>query len=326
MTISDPSYSVAMKNQSSDIEFQNGVIIGNNKNLFLCEGAHSVMAFLTQAKVPSERSFENFISNLDSRANAILNKKNTEFLHVIFPDKHSVCYDDFPLKNFSTLTKYYLERAGEFNKHILYLQDALVSLVDRPFLLTDTHLTVHGSAISAISIVERLIGENQKSHYDELIKYITPVFNFCGDLGSKVSPQQTETQMVSASPWINALHHNWYQGGGSNGQVLLCFNSSSMFDKRLLLFGDSFGQQVSYFLSYFFKEVVFLRTPHFHQDIFERNLPDYVITSNVERYFSHVNADVDCPSFFSYPSLNTAEYTPLASFREALSKVLSYGL
>src|SRR5262249_32802344 len=112
--------------------------------------------------------------------------------------------------------------------------------------------------------------------------------------------------------------------GGNNGIIDIIFRNEPYYQKRLLVFGDSFGRGLAAVLSHFFSETIFLRTPFFHREIFEQIGPDYVITQNVERYLSFCQADDMRPSFFMYPYLGKGVYAPTREFCEAFSAVLSY--
>ena len=71
-------------------------------------------------------------------------------------------------------------------------------------------------------------------------------------------------------------------------------------------------------LSYYFTEILFLRTPFFHPEIFEQVTPDILITQNVERYLASCQPDEVRPSFFMYPYLTGLHTDQQNSFRKHL--------
>jgi hypothetical protein len=150
------------------------------------------------------------------------------------------------------------------------------------------------------------------------------VVDWAGDLGSRFTPPLSEKRHLLRKTWPHRWFHNDLKGG-NNGIVDILFGTRAVYQKRLLVFGDSFSRDLCSLLSYFFQEVVFLRTPFFHDEMFNQIKPDLVLTSNVERYLSFCESDERRPPFLLYPHLGGIEYTPDKPFAEALSAVLSYG-
>ena len=112
--------------------------------------------------------------------------------------------------------------------------------------------------------------------------------------------------------------------GGNNGLTDLRFSFQPLYAKRLLFFGDSFGREACKLLSFFFKEVVFARTPFFHDEIFHAMQPDYVVCENVERYLDSCSLDEQRPWYTLIPMLDARGYAPPKTFARAFSAVLSY--
>ena len=104
----------------------------------------------------------------------------------------------------------------------------------------------------------------------------------------------------------------------------LRFSFQPLYAKRLLFFGDSFGREACKLLSFFFKEVVFARTPFFHDEIFHAMQPDYVVCENVERYLDSCSLDEQRPWYTLIPMLDARGYAPPKTFARAFSAVLSY--
>jgi SAM-dependent methyltransferase len=145
----------------------------------------------------------------------------------------------------------------------------------------------------------------------------------CGDLGSKLDPPVDSLETFALTNWKKFYFRNDIPGG-NNGGVDIYFSPQALFAKRLLWFGDSFGRETVRFLSYFFSEILFLRTPFYHNDIVEQMCPDLIISSNVERYLASVVPDENRPLFFMYPFLTGRRYEPSSDFAEAFSAILSY--
>ncbi len=306
-----------------DMNLENGVLIGRNDVLFLAEGGHAVLEFASGRRQVSDESYDNFLRNLVQR-HRIITAAGAEFLHVIFPDKHSVCTEDFPVESPTLLGQEYLRRLPGISHYICYPRD-LLRQANRPtFMLTDTHMNDFGTILASALIVERLVKEPQTAHINPLIANINVEVDYSGDLGNKLTPPRFEKQLKNPMKWHRKWYHNNLQGG-NNGIIDILFNNEPIYNKRLVWFGDSFGRAACQFMSYFFKETVFFRTPFFHAELFEQIRPDYVVTQNVERYLNSVPVDESRPSFLMYPYLNNLTYEPGVEFARAMSAVLSFG-
>lgn len=106
-------------------------------------------------------------------------------------------------------------------------------------------------------------------------------------------PKLSQIELKSLTKWLERAYQNKLDGSNT-GMVTLLFNSQAIYNKRVIWFGDSFGQSTCPFLSYFFKEIALFRTPFFHREIFDKFQPDYLITANIERYLSNVDLDKNC--------------------------------
>lgn len=306
-----------------DMHLENGVLVGRNNVLFLAEGGHAVLEFASGRRQVSDESYNNFLRNLVQRHRAVTSA-GAEFLHVIFPDKHSVCTEDFPVENPTLLGEEYLRRFPGISHYICYPRELLRQANQPTFLLTDTHLNDFGTILASSFIVERLVKEPQTARANRLIADIGVEVEYSGDLGNKITPPRFEKQMKSPMKWARKWYHNNMQGG-NNGITDILFNNEPVYNKRLVWFGDSFGRSACQIMSYFFKETVFFRTPFFHPELFEQIRPDYVVTQNVERYLNSVPVDELRAAFFMYPYLNNQTYEPGVEFAKAMSAVLSFG-
>jgi hypothetical protein len=303
---------------------EKGVMFGHDGYLFLLDGGHHVFdLILGRHKVPDE-SYSNFEDNITRRA-TICQKAGVPFLHVIYPDKQSVLVDKFPVEAPICMADVYLDRLPDVRKWVHYPRHVLQTQTGATYMRTDTHLTELGNIIAAGAIVAQLIGESQAANVNSLLtSHNWNELTWVGDLGSRFEPALSEKRRLLRKSWL----HKWFRNdlkGGNNGIVDLLFSSKAIYGKRILVFGDSFSRELSSILSFFFKEVVFLRTPYFHDDLFHQIQPDLVITSNVERYLSFCESDDRRPSFFLYPYINGIDYAPDKAFAEAFSASLSYG-
>ena len=267
--------------------------------------------------------FETLSDNVINRAR-YASDRGTTFCHLIFPDKQSILPDRVPMAKPICLGEEHLEHSPIMARHVLYPLHLLRGSLKMPvFQKTDTHLTDYGALLVTRMLVECLTGGNHEADFNTIFGLITQTRETVGDLGGRLSPIARSTEQYLVPNWIvKRLHNNLV--GGNNGIVDLLFSRDSVYKKRILIFGDSFGRSCVGMLSYFFQEVIFLRTPFFHNEIFDMVKPDYVISQSVERYLEKCEGDRERPSFFMYPYLSNKRADPTPEFANAFSAVLSY--
>ena len=191
------------------------------------------------------------------------------------------------------------------------------------YLKTDTHMTDF-AMIKVISyLVQDITGEEQDKHTANLLGRLLEERRVIGDLGSKLISKPSAIVSYLIPDWeMREFHNNL--SGGNNGITDLYFSRNAIYKKRVLWFGDSFGRAGARILSYFFSEVMFLRTGFFYPDIYDQIKPDILITENVERYLDVSVSDDDRPSYFMLPYLSKAGYQPSYEFAESFSAELSF--
>jgi SGNH hydrolase-like domain, acetyltransferase AlgX len=303
---------------------EKGVMFGRDGYLFLLDGGHHVFDLLLGLRKVTEQSYANFADNIARRA-AICQRAGVGYVHVIYPDKHTVLTEQFPVKDPFRLAQSYLDKLSDIRKWVFFPRQSLQHLKPGAFLKTDTHLTETANILATGAIVQRLLGESQAEHVRRVFtSYDWGESDWTGDLGGRFEPKLSERQRVLRKRWPLKWFHNDMHGG-NDGIVDVLFSPRAIYRKRIMVFGDSFSRNLASILSYFFVEVVFLRTRFFHDEMFEQIKPDLVITSNVERYLSRVDSDEARPPFLLYPYLNELSYAPSKAFAEAFTAVLSYG-
>ncbi|MBN1008313.1 hypothetical protein [Amphritea pacifica] len=79
------------------------------------------------------------------------------------------------------------------------------------------------------------------------------------------------------------------------------YNSRAPVKKRILAFGDGFILGAFEVLSYFFEEIIYVRSPYVLPDVADCLSPDIILTSNAERYLPvFSNFESDKPFFINY--------------------------
>jgi hypothetical protein len=301
---------------------ENGVLFGEAGHLFLADGGHAVLDFVTGRRQITAESVAIFAGNILSRWR-VCAAVGVPFVHVIFPDKQSVLVEQFPYPDPICLGERYLAARPEIAPHIIYPRAELRAIGDGSFQKTDTHLTDLGTVVVTKAVLDYLF---KKSHVEEtknIISGIKASQDWIGDLGGRFEPKLKETRLFYNERGSLMWFHNSLTGG-NNGIVDILLNKNFVYNKRVLIFGDSFGRELARFMGFFVKEVIFLRTPYFHQEMFEQIAPDIVISDNVERYLSSCMADEARPAFMLYPYLGSGVYAPSKEFAEAFSALLSF--
>jgi hypothetical protein len=301
---------------------ENGVLVGRDGYLFLAGGAHSVSDFVTGKREVHEVYYDIFRKNLRCRA-AWARQNGAQFIHVIMPDKQSVIPEDWTLSPPIKLGAGYVERNPDFAPHLVYPVDLLHACRGEALSRVDTHLTDFGSILVAKHLVEKFSGVVQDAFFRDLIALIDGQVTSAGDLGSKLTPPLVDTYKMMSTEPPGVFFENHIEGA-NNGGVDLRFNSNAVYDKRVAVFGDSFGRGIARMLQFWYSEVYFFRTGFFHEEIVDLCKPDIVVTENVERYLDHCLSDDDRPHFLLFPYMNEKPYSPSIKFTTALSAVLNY--
>jgi hypothetical protein len=176
-----------------------------------------------------------------------------------------------------------------------------------------------------VAIVEELMGASQSSHMEALLAKIVIDKSIQGDLGGKLSPPTFSPERCLKEDWGAKFFFNYLEGG-NNGLIDIHVSPNAIYNKRLLIFGDSCARAAARVFSYFFWETVVLRSPFFHSEVVAQMRPDFVLSENVERYMSFIKSDDARPSFFMYPYLTEKpiNYHPSRDFAEVFSAILSF--
>jgi hypothetical protein len=304
---------------TSSYSIHEDVLVTENRTLFLIEGNHSVLKYITGEIIPTEDSVQNFHKNISFRK-TYCDSKNIVYRHVIFPDKQSVLTDEFPIKNTYCLGEYYLNSLKNTNTNIIYPINALKSAEHTAFLPLDTHMNDYGSTV-AIGEILKSIGYFDQSVIDDIYACITDEVTYSGDLGGRFSPPLTQKAIRLKPTWkqFHFISSNKF----NDGLVDVLLSPNAAYNKTLVLFGDSFFRVMLKHLTRFFSKIICFRTRHFHDEIVTLIKPDIVLTGNVERYLSNVASDAERVPFFYFnymrPDTTPTEQTFLDAYRALLT-------
>lgn len=308
----------------------NGVLIGQENELFLATGAHNVLDFATGKRRPERKSVENLARNLNDRR-VFAEKNGVSFVHLIAPEKYRVYPDKFPIKDPLSLAEQYAKNGCE--GMIDPVAELRAEQKGRTYGVNDTHWAAHGKIVAArliarsAGIPEAEIFTSEKLARSSLRNNPKP---FAGDLGSKLVPPLLENTLLLELPFEyhtieNGISHLTTRPANDGRLIYSVSKAQTAAKKRLLIFGDSYLHLTLSTLSFFFTEVLFCRTRWFHPEVVMMFQPDAIVTQQAERYLSYSFLDSEAPNFFLVPFLLNRQ--PAMTREEAmeLSKALSCG-
>jgi hypothetical protein len=299
----------------------NGVLIGHEGFLFLGQGAHRVTDMATGKIKVTRAALNIFKQNLECRS-GWCEANNVQFIHVVFPDKQTVRPDLWPLPTLVSIAQEYLSFVPTLHKYLEFPLKQLQQTAVRSISKVDTHYEIAGQVLAAASLVERILQKSQSEKVDALLANVTKEITVTGDLGSKLVPASTDKSLVFSKVWPHSYYSN--RISGNNGIIDIRVSPSAESSKRILVMGDSFCRDTAFQLSYWFNEVMFIRSGFFHPEIAQFFRPDVLITGQIERYLDNPISDDEAPWFFAYPALNRANYSSDPKFQSALTAMLRY--
>jgi len=306
----------------TELQIENGVLIGRDGELYLAHGGHGVLDYASGRRQVAPGMFRIFEANILHRAEQA-RRLGAKYLHVIFPDKQSVVRQRYPVSNPVCLGELYAARCPQAAPHILNLTGLIREMPERAYKITDTHLADTALIRSACRIAELLTGHDHTGTLLSLLGKRKVERRVAGDMGLRFTPPRESTETFLYPDWPIQIITNEL-ASGNDGLIDICLSREAIYPSRVLWFGDSFGRGSIRFLSFFFREIMWMRTRFYHNEIANQFQPDFLITQNVERYLDVVEPDEAAPPFLLYPFLKGLHYAPPASFTAALAAVLSF--
>ena len=284
--------------KSFDFDVVNDVIVTDNGFLFLYQGKQRQIDYFMGLLKPNKRSIDSFKQNITNRRAYCVNK-DIDYLHIVYPAKPIVKSNFLPKiissEVSSIFLNYYYSKNVDF---VLYPLDELKafnnleSMGKEVFRAKDTHMTDFGYSCIAKVILKKL-----GMDFHLLNSFFEVEEKFCSSDLQIMMGDRTKTIELVYSSCNNVFNHIYYDNrellSGNTGNIVLSVNKSSLTDKSLLIFGDSFFKDSLKMFIPFFKNILFIRSSFFLKDIVELFDPDIVITSNAERYLSEVLTDED---------------------------------
>jgi hypothetical protein len=261
--------------------------------------------FLAQTDM-AQRQFQYFSKKLELsdemlsrfRSNINLNNRycevrNIPYLHIVFPAKIP-CFQDLFELNGIPISPIFSE--GHALPNVYYPIDILNG--KEHFYKYDTHNNDLGKLLLGHYLIERL------QLNEPFLKPLFKEVKYKGDLNSRIGLQPVNEKKFVGFENISKTILSFSNSNalpGNTGRIIFIYNAKPILHARLLICGDSFIQGIAPILAHYFAEIVFFRNPYILDDIADNLEPDYIITSNAERYLVSVpDAKIKRPFFMNF--------------------------
>lgn len=302
-------------------EIINGVLVGKNNYLFLYTGLQTQFDYLLLKEKVDPTNADNFAYNIKNRVEYFL-KNKIKYKHIVFPSKPLVKKAYLPdkyAKVHSLFETYYKKKSINYQDNILYPLNLLLEEENKysTFHIYDTHMTDK----AYFAIIKSLLTSLNIEVSDEILKYLY-LQNKGGDLTYMLSKNQSVKELSFIFPPCQIYEIGNRQSlPGNTDEVLISYNKNAQ--KRLLIFGDSFLKDMVQIFSYYFKDVLYIRSTFVHYDIVEMYQPDLVITGTAERYLSYVESEKNANNFL-LSKYGDKVYSPIDEYLEAFKAQLAF--
>lgn len=256
-------------------------LVGKNGFLFLRNDKNKVFRQISGEYTLTPLEVARWKAEIDYRADAC-RSVGAQYLYLIVPNKHCV-YPQY-LADGHVISEARIARKLETaSPHVLYPCDLLKEYGELAYYRTDTHWTSVGCAV----VWNEIAGKLRLGTALDIAQ--TKQVTMVGDLGNKLSPQQTsiadelDIETGTVETWNNGLHNRGFASIHTNKNSNL---------KRAIIFGDSFTASHIKYISAYFSDLYFVNSNLFSLDLIQKLAPDVVITQTVER-FIHKNVPTD---------------------------------
>jgi hypothetical protein len=247
--------------------------------------------YYVKNKLVDKGVLKNYLDNIENNA-YLSSKYNFQYVHMICESKE-IAHKNI-IKEYSGLELHSIVTNQHLLSEVIYPQ-----LDPKDYYVGDSHNNSRGALKQCIAVIKKL---------GLALPHFTPEYTeyelLNGDLASKLGIEKTKEVKLdklkgAQEPDISAFRLSEFMVGNS-GNIQYIYNSRAFFQKRLLCFADSFVGSHLEVYSLFFEEVILLRSPFIIESIIVALEPDYVLTSNAERYLVNVPLFSKTPWFLNY--------------------------
>jgi len=288
----DPENKDFLSLKFGDLSSDGSAIVGKEGHLFIKDGANK-WADQIKGLHPNLISSSDIYENLLKERLYKLSMKGIKYFHVIYPEKDVIYPELSPNLDGIVISEDRIASKLEQSKSnfLIYPRNDLLELKKYGylFLKRNSHLNFFGGYFSALAVVKKMGFELPSLSQ---VKY--KLYKWPDDLSLKFAPALVTTRPVLIHPGVESLLSEGISGGHV-GKKLLHKNDNAITGERVLLFGDSYSWNpdagLAKFLSFIFKEVLFVWNTKIDYFLVDEFKPDIVITESAERF--HINPPVD---------------------------------
>ncbi len=279
--------------EPGSISLDQSAIVGNNSWIFLYKGSNLYYeGYLEEDQSLLAEKWMALIARREQRLSA----QGITCCHVIVPNKASVLPDSYPFKLPRKQTDILTRILRSDNNRVLcpvsdWRDGAIANSIYRR---NDSHLTIAGNAYLAELVFSCIDLPLVCSQFVE-----TSSVEHVGDLGVKFNPGVAENFQAPSfsSGLLNQgliqKTNEYIPSNGLNGTKQSFLNSEPVYNKSILIFGNSFFEKcpswgITPIFSALFRETHFVWSADIAYEIVDRVLPDIVIAQTCERFLCRV--------------------------------------
>ena len=258
------------------------VIIGDDGWLFYKEG----IADYKGINHYSEEILANIAENLNI-ISAYLDERDVQFIVTVCPNKETVYEEYIPnhIRRVSDEKKTdllieYLEQNTEID--VVWSKEELndIGKEYQLYYKNDTHWNNLGAYIGVQQIRDRICGEREYIEQQQIVPFSLRE--------SSNIDRYDLAQMINLKSWVEDDWEynitNTYNVEKFDYDKEYYSNEDAIYQKRVLILGDSFTDSMKPEMSRLFAEVIFLKHGPYEEDIISKYNPDVVVLEIVERY------------------------------------------
>lgn len=220
-------------------------------------------------------AYEKYFQELKSKVDANLS-------YLVVPNKEYVKPEFYPHelldKNIVRIVNQVESVAKQFDINFIYPIEELKKV--ESFYKVDTHWNDIGAWAGLQSTLKSLgedFPESLFQHYHTI--------NVSGDLGSKLDPIQRDNRHLFSDEFQFEVLFD--SGLKNHGHITHLRNNSSVLNKKIVIFGDSFGISFIKPISVIYREVVFVYSPGIiNKEIVDLFLPDDIVLQVNQRFLA----------------------------------------
>ncbi|HKO38093.1 MAG TPA: hypothetical protein VJU14_06970 [Solirubrobacterales bacterium] len=272
------------------------VLIGRDDWLFLRGDRNDAIGQHTGRVRFDEGAREQLLELISNRRKTV-ERLGATWLTAIVPDKEMVYADFLPPEIVPVERRPvhdYLEVVDAAGASAVYMLEEMrsASAAGDLYMRTDTHWNYRGAFIAYQSICRRLesLGVDLDQIAEDWIRWTEVPSQ--GDLGSKLYPEVvegTETVARLYPSWGRLVHDNKVR---NHGRVLI-HEQEEAGRPTCVVFGESFGPTLLFFLKESFRRVVFVHTSMLVPEVIEIERPEVVISLPIERFLIQIPDDTE---------------------------------